>query len=112
MVGESEDPLHVIKTRLEYEGFEVVAAPDGKGALAAASIERPDLVILDVQSPGPDDLDVCRRIRSEAEMPQLPILILIGKGDPVETVLAREQGADDFITKPFDPPELIIRVKA
>jgi len=112
MVEDQEESRAPLSSRLEYEGFEVVAAPGGQAALKAASIERPDLVILDLHLPMPEELEVCRGLRREAEAPQLPILILSAKGEPVEMMLSSDGGADDFVTLPYDPLELIIRVKS
>jgi len=112
VVEERLDLRAALTSRLEYEGFEVVAAPDGEMALKAVSAERPDLVILDSDLPMPARLEVCRGIRREAKAPQISILVLSGKGEPVEMMLAAEDGADDFVTLPYDPPELIVRVKS
>jgi two-component system alkaline phosphatase synthesis response regulator PhoP len=112
MVEDQEDRRTPLSSRLEYEGFEVVAVPGGRAALRAASIERPDLVILDLHLPMLEELEVCRGLRREADAPQLPILILSVKGEPVEMMLSSDGGADDFVTLPYDLSELIIRVKS
>jgi DNA-binding response OmpR family regulator len=94
---------------LEHAGFTVVTAADGRGALAAVGRSRPDLVVLDLGLPDTDGLDVTREIRRDSS---LPIVMLTARDDEIDKLLGLELGADDYLTKPFSPRELVARVKA
>ncbi len=94
---------------LEKEGFEVVAARDGDEALALHLRHEPDLVILDLMLPKRDGFDVCREIRRRGET---PVLMLTARSDDVDSIVGLELGADDYVTKPFNPRALVARVKA
>lgn len=95
---------------LESEGYRVVAATDGKEALAMFEREAPTLLLLDVMMPGMSGYDVCRSVRRED--PQVPIIMLTAKGEEIDKVVGLELGADDYITKPFGLHELRARIKA
>ncbi|MDA8193614.1 MAG: response regulator transcription factor [Thermaerobacter sp.] len=99
----------LVAYNLTREGFDVVTEDNGVSALARVDAEPPDLVILDVMLPGMSGLDVCRAIRQKTEV---PIILLTARKDEVDRVLGLELGADDYVTKPFSPRELIARVKA
>jgi two-component system OmpR family response regulator len=90
-------------------GFGSIEAEDGEKALAAAQAHAPDLVILDINMPRMDGLEVCRRLRAENE---IPILFLSSRDDEIDRVLGIELGADDYVTKPFSPREVVARVQA
>jgi len=94
---------------LREEGYEVITAHDGLTALNLVEREAPDLLILDVMMPRLDGLEVCRRLRKQGN---IPIIILSAKGETQDRVLGLELGADDYLTKPFEPAELLARVKA
>ena len=94
---------------LERSGFRVVRAADGNGALAAARTERPDLIVLDLNLPGMDDLDVSRALRRDSDV---PIIMLTARVEEADRLVGLELGADDYITKPFSPRELVARVRA
>jgi DNA-binding response OmpR family regulator len=94
---------------LEHAGFAVVVAGDGRSAIQAVKTRRPDLVVLDLGLPGLDGLDVTRQIRTESS---LPIVMLTARDDELDKLLGLELGADDYITKPFSPRELVARVRA
>ena len=94
---------------LEQGGFRVLAAADGTTALALARHERPDLVVLDLNLPGTDGLDVCRALRRDSDV---PIIMLTARVDETDRLIGLELGADDYITKPFSPRELVARVRA
>ena len=94
---------------LERDGFAVSAAHDGASGLAAFRAEPPDLVILDVMLPGVDGVSVCRTIREKSVV---PIVMLTARTDPVDVVLGLEAGADDYVTKPFEPSILAARLRA
>ena len=97
------------KDYLERGGFQVVTAADGSMALAQARHERPDLVVLDLNLPGMDGLDVCRALRRESDV---PIIMLTARVDETDRLIGLELGADDYITKPFSPREMVARVRA
>jgi two-component system alkaline phosphatase synthesis response regulator PhoP len=94
---------------LEQGGFRVVTAADGTTALAVARHERPDLIVLDLNLPGTDGLDVCRALRRESDV---PIIMLTARVEETDRLIGLELGADDYITKPFSPRELVARVRA
>ena len=94
---------------LEHAGFAVLAAGDGHVALATAHARRPDLVVLDLGLPGMDGLDVARALRRDSDV---PIIMLTARDDELDRVLGLELGADDYVTKPFSPRELVARVRA
>ena len=94
---------------LHNEGLEVTHVADGSLAVQAFRDSKPDVVLLDVMLPGIDGVEVCRRIRAEA---LTPIIMLTARTDTVDVVLGLESGADDYVTKPFKPQELVARVRA
>ena len=114
-----EDDARLAQMVAEYlgqSGFEVSVAADGQSGLAqlqSASTAQPELVILDLMLPDMDGLEVCRRIRalSSADA-QVPVLMLTAKGDPMDRIIGLEMGADDYLPKPFEPRELLARVRA
>jgi len=95
---------------LRQQGYEVIVARDGEEALAAAGERRPDLVVLDVMLPGLDGFEVCRRLRERTDLAGLKIILLTARGRDVERVRGLEEGADDYITKPFSTRDLMKRV--
>lgn len=106
-----DEPKIVRQARdyLERGGFRVIEAADGKTALVRARSERPDLIVLDLNLPQMDGLDVCRALRRESEV---PIIMLTARVDETDRLIGLELGADDYITKPFSPRELVARVRA
>lgn len=110
IVDDEEAIVKLVSFNLEKEGFETLAAYDGCEALAMIRREPLDLVVLDVMLPEMDGLSLCRRLRQEGIY--LPILMLTAKDGEVDKVLGLEIGADDYLTKPFSPRELVARVKA
>jgi DNA-binding response OmpR family regulator len=110
LVVEDEPMVAEVVTRyLERDGYAVRRAEGGREALQAFGDFQPDLVVLDLMLPGIDGLEVCRRLRAEA---QTPIIMLTARGEEIDKLLGLELGADDYVTKPFSPPELVARVKA
>jgi DNA-binding response OmpR family regulator len=98
---------------LRAQGFDLSHASDGTAGLAQAQVLKPDLMILDVMMPGIDGLEVCRRLRAMPEpVCHTPVLMLTAKGDPMERVIGLELGADDYMAKPFEPRELLARIRA
>ena len=110
LVVEDEEPiLNLVVAYLRAEGFAVVTADNGQAALAQARASRPDLVILDLLLPGMDGLEICRRLQQEGGP---YVLILTARAEEVDKVVGLSVGADDYLTKPFSPRELVARVKA
>ncbi|GHG89675.1 response regulator transcription factor [Streptomyces lanatus] len=106
-----DDPTvaEVVSGYLDRAGYVVDRAGDGPEALARAAAHRPDLVVLDLMLPGMDGLEVCRRIRGDAPV---PVIMLTARGDEDDRILGLEVGADDYVTKPFSPRELVLRVQS
>ena len=106
-----DDPTirDVLERYLRREGFAVLTAADGKTALQKADSEKPDLVVLDLMLPHVDGWEVCRRLRAESTV---PILMLTARGEEYERILGLGLGADDYVTKPFSPGEVVARVQA
>lgn len=111
-VDDEESILELIKFNLEREGFRVETAMDGQEALDKVTAKQPDLVVLDWMLPGIDGLEVCRRIRRNPQMVDLPVIMLTARGEEVDKILGLELGANDYVTKPFSPRELAARIKA
>jgi DNA-binding response OmpR family regulator len=107
-----DDPTvsDVVRRYLEREGFGVRLAGNGQAALDAYAAAPPDLVVLDLMLPGIDGLEVCRRLRKQDR--DLPIIMLTALGEESDRVLGLEIGADDYVTKPFSPRELVLRVQS
>jgi two-component system alkaline phosphatase synthesis response regulator PhoP len=112
IVDDEQDIVELVSYNLEKEGFKTVKAYDGEAALKMVKLQKPDLIILDLMLPKMNGLDVCRAIRSNPETVSLPIIMLTAKGDEVDKIIGLENGADDYITKPFSVKELIARVRS
>lgn len=108
-----DDPRinELIRYNLERNHYKVITASDGVDALQLARRLRPDLIILDVMLPGLDGYEICREIRRDPDTAAIPIIMLSARGLEIDKVLAFESGADDYVTKPFSPRELIARAK-
>src|SRR5277367_4914159 len=111
VVDDEPDALELIKFNLKAAGYEVVTAADGEEALKKARSLLPSLVILDLMLPEVDGLEVCKIIRRDARVSSTPIIMLTAKAAEIDRVLGLELGADDYLTKPFSPRELVLRVK-
>ncbi|WP_279233187.1 response regulator transcription factor [Desulfallas thermosapovorans] len=112
VVDDEKNIVELIKFNLEREGFQVIAAYDGLEAVKEAQSKMPDLIILDVMLPRMDGLEVCRKLNHNSATRNIPIIMLSAKGDELDKILGLEIGADDYVTKPFSPRELVARVKA
>jgi DNA-binding response OmpR family regulator len=99
----------VVAQYLRQDGFDVQVAADGPEALSRFAQARPDIVLLDLMLPGIDGIEVCRRIRSQSNV---PVIMVTAKGDETDTIIGLGVGADDYVSKPFSPRELVARVKA
>ena len=103
----------MVATYLQQSGFACHQAPTGEAGLDMLATLKPDAVVLDLMLPGMDGLEVCRRLRSmAAPLSQTPIVMLTAKGDPMDRVVGLELGADDYVSKPFEPRELLARLRA
>src|ERR1051325_6536432 len=109
VVDDETNLVELVKGYLEREGFVVAAAFDGPTAVDAARTLRPDLVVLDLMLPGFDGLEVCRRLR---QFTDAYVLMLTARAEEIDRIVGLEVGADDYLTKPFSPRELVARVKA
>jgi DNA-binding response OmpR family regulator len=111
-----EDDARLAQMVCEYlgqSGFEVAHAGDGESGLEQLPLLQPELVILDLMMPGIDGLEVCRRIRAlPGDLARTPVLMLTAKGDPMDRIIGLELGADDYLPKPFEPRELLARIRA
>jgi two-component system alkaline phosphatase synthesis response regulator PhoP len=112
VIEDEPDILDIIAYNLSREGYTVVCARDGEAGLEKCRREEPQLVLLDLMLPGLDGLEVCRRLQLEPETRQIPVIMVTAKGEEADVVLGLGLGADDYVTKPFSPRELIARVKA
>ena len=110
LVVEDEPKIaQLVRDYLEHAGFRVATAADGKSGLAAVSREQPDLVVLDLRLPDMDGLDVTRILRRDSTV---PVIMLTARGEESDKLVGLELGADDYITKPFSPKELVARIRA
>ena len=112
IVEDDKDIIKMLEYNLKKEGFKVIAAHDGEDALDLALRQYPDLILLDLMLPGIDGLEVCKTLKNESKTSLIPIIMLTAKSQESDKVVGLELGADDYITKPFSPRELIARIKA
>lgn len=112
LIEDEPDIAEVLQYNLQKEGFEVEAARRGDSGLEAVRREAPDLVLLDLMLPGMDGLEVTRILKRDAATSRLPIVMLTARGEEVDRIVGLELGADDYISKPFSPREVVLRVKA
>jgi len=111
VVDDEPDALELVGFNLKAAGYEVVTADDGTDALKKARQHAPDLILLDVMLPEVDGLEVCKLLRRDPATSQIPVIMLTAKAAEIDRVLGLELGADDYMTKPFSPRELVLRVK-
>lgn len=111
VVDDEPDAVELIQFNLKANGYTVVTATDGEEALARARSAQPALIILDLMLPEVDGLEVCKILRRDPATAGIPILMLTAKAAEIDRVLGLELGADDYVTKPFSPRELVLRVK-
>lgn len=111
VVDDEPDALELIEFNLKSSGLDVLTAADGETALALARTQVPDLLLLDLMLPEVDGLEVCKILRRDPATSSIPIIMLTAKAAEVDRVLGLELGADDYVTKPFSPRELVLRVK-
>lgn len=108
VVDDEPQIVKVLKAYLEKAGYQVVTAADGNAALAVFQREKPDFMILDLNLPGVDGLDICKAVRRDSD---IPILMLTARVEEADRLIGLELGADDYVVKPFSPREVVIRVR-
>ncbi len=112
VVDDDRQIVRLVRSYLEQAGFEVLAAYDGESALHTIRRERPDLVVLDLMLPDRDGRDITRIIRADPDLAGMPIIMLTARVEDTDKVVGLELGADDYVTKPFNPAEVVARVRA
>lgn len=112
LVEDDKDIVELVRYNLEKEGYQFFSASDGATGLAQVRKTPPDLLVLDLMLPKISGLEICKEIRKDVSLNRLPILILTAKGEEADRVVGLELGADDYVTKPFSPRELVARIKA
>jgi two-component system phosphate regulon response regulator PhoB len=112
VVDDEPDLLELVRVNLTQAGYDVETAETGQGGLDRARRSRPDLLVLDLMLPDLSGTEICRQIRSDRELHDVPVLMLTAKSEEVDRVVGLELGADDYVTKPFSPRELALRVGA
>lgn len=110
VVDDEPGILELVEVYLEKEGWKVLQARNGRQAINATETDHPDMIILDVMLPEMNGFDVCKQLRAQGN--QVPIIMLTARDDDIDKILGLELGADDYLTKPFNPRELVARIKA
>ncbi|MBW7899502.1 Alkaline phosphatase synthesis transcriptional regulatory protein PhoP [Candidatus Brocadiaceae bacterium B188] len=112
VVDDEQDLVKLIRYHLEKDGYRVLSAYNGEDALFLSRKERPELLILDLMLPGMDGLEVCKRLKADRDLTNTAIVMLTAKGEEADITTGLKLGADDYITKPFSPKELVARAQA
>jgi DNA-binding response OmpR family regulator len=112
VIEDEIDILEVVEYNLNREGYRVIGVRDGQTGVDVARDEAPDLILLDLMLPGLDGLEVCRRLKSDDLTSAIPVIMVTAKGEESDIVLGLGLGADDYVTKPFSPKELLARIRA
>jgi len=110
LVDDDPDILGLLKSQFRDEPFEVLTAAEGESALHIVRTQRPDLVVLDINMPGLSGLEICRSLKADKNTQDIPIIMLSARNEDIDRVLGLEFGADDYVTKPFNTQELILRI--
>ncbi|HEY5811870.1 MAG TPA: response regulator [Terrimicrobiaceae bacterium] len=112
VVEDEPDVVDLLRYNLTKAGFSVLIASDGLKGLELAREKRPEIIVLDLMLPGMDGYSVCKALKRDPDTEALPIVMLTARGEPTERVQGLEMGADDYVTKPFSPRELVLRIQA
>jgi two-component system phosphate regulon response regulator PhoB len=112
IIEDERDTVDLVEYHLKQSGFHVLTALDGISGLELAGRKRPDLIILDLMLPGVEGQDVCRTLKTNPRLREIPIMILTALTEEEDRIIGYELGVDDYVTKPFSPRELVLRVKA
>src|SRR5437667_2051038 len=112
IVDDDPDIQRLVSYNFSRAGFDVAFAPSGRKALESIQKQPPDLIILDVMLPDIDGMEVCRTLRQRESTRSIPIIMLTARGEEIDRVIGFELGADDYVSKPFSPSELVLRAKS
>ncbi len=112
LIEDEEDIAALIKLQAEMSGYRLLVEVDGLNGFRAIEKEKPDLIILDLMLPGQSGLDVCRKVKTNPDLKDIPVIMISAKSEELDVVLGLELGADDYVTKPFSPKILFSRVRA
>ncbi len=112
IVEDEPDIVELLAYNLHQAGFETITAFNGEDALRHANTKSPELVLLDVLLPGVDGLEVCRMLKRNPTTADIPVIMLTAKGEKTDRIVGLELGADDYVTKPFSPREVVLRIRA
>lgn len=112
LVEDEEDIAALIKLQAEISGYKLIIEVDGLNGYIAIEREKPDIVLLDIMLPGQSGLDVCRKIKHNPNLKDIPVILISAKSEELDVILGLELGADDYVTKPFSPKILFSRIKA
>lgn len=112
VADDEEDVLNLVSMNLKNAGFSVLQAEDGPEAINKARTHMPALIVLDIMLPGMSGLEVCKVLKGDTVTAQIPVIMLTAKAEEVDRIVGLELGADDYLTKPFSPRELVLRVKS
>lgn len=112
IIDDEKDLVELVEYNLKKEGFDVLSSQNGVDALKLIQKEHPSLIILDLMLPGMQGFEICRRLKNNPGTAKVPIIMLTARAEEVDKILGLELGADDYITKPFSPREMVARVKA
>lgn len=111
VVDDERDARDILRERLAAAGFQPLLAANGAEALALAQNEKPALIVLDLMLPGPDGFEICRTLRRQPATAGIPVIFLSARSEEVDRVIGLELGAEDYVTKPFSPRELVLRIR-
>lgn len=112
LIEDDSDISELVQYNLEREGYKVFVCANGEAGFSQATQLKPDMIVLDLMLPGLDGLSVCRKLRAHPTTAEVPIVMLSAKGEESDVVVGLEMGADDYVTKPFSPKELLARIRA
>ncbi len=112
LIEDEEDIAALIKLQADLSGYKLHVEVDGVNGYRAVEREKPDLVLVDIMLPGQNGFDVCRKIKNNSDLKNIPVIILSAKGEEIDMILGLELGADDYVSKPFSPKVLFSRIKA
>src|SRR5438128_5217977 len=112
IVDDDPDVIRLVTYNLSHAGFQTISTTAGREALEIVQKQPPDLIVLDLMLPDVDGMEVCRTLRQQIPSRRIPILMLTARGEEIDRVVGFELGADDYVSKPFSPRELVLRIKS